>query len=88
MGALILAVTTRVGLGHTGRPLVLPRGVVGCFALVYCGALGRVVAPFTGSDGQRWLLLAGGAAWAAGFGLFALRYAGILIGPRPDGRPG
>lgn len=88
MGATILAVMTRVGLGHTGRALVLPRGVVGCYVLVHAAAVLRVAAPFVAAQGQRALLLASGLAWAAAFGLFAVRYWPILTTPRPDGRPG
>jgi uncharacterized protein involved in response to NO len=90
MGAAILAVMTRVGLGHTGRDLVLPRGVVWCHPLVYLAALARIGAAF-GSPGfvsQRVLLVTSALAWAAAFGLFAVRYAPILMRPRPDGRPG
>lgn len=88
MGATILAVMTRVGLGHTGRALVLPRGVVGCYVLVHAAAVLRVAAPFVAAQSQRALLLASGLAWVAAFGLFAVRYWPILTTPRPDGRPG
>jgi len=88
MGATILAVMTRVGLGHTGRPLELPDRVVWCYALVHAGALARVAAPFVGGDGQRALLLVSGVAWATAFGLFAVRYWQILREPRPDGETG
>jgi uncharacterized protein involved in response to NO len=88
MGAMILAVMTRVGLGHTGRPLELPGRVVWCYALVNVAALVRVVAPLVAVESQRALLAASGLAWAAAFGLFAVWYAPILTKPRPDGRPG
>jgi uncharacterized protein involved in response to NO len=88
MGSMILAVMTRVGLGHTGRPLALPRDIVWSYALVHVAAVGRVVAPFVSGEGQRALLLASGLAWAGAFGLFVLRYWPILTTPRPDGRPG
>ena len=88
MGTTILAVATRVGLGHTGRPLELPRGVVGCYALVHAAAAARVAAPFAPDAAQRALLLASALAWAAAFALFAIRYAPLLATPRPDGRPG
>jgi len=86
-GSTIIAVMTRVGLGHTGRPLELPDRVVWCYALVHFGALARITAPFLGGD-QHAILLVSGVAWAAGFGLFALRYGHILTAPRPDGEPG
>jgi uncharacterized protein involved in response to NO len=88
MGTTILAVMTRVGLGHTGRPLQLPNYVVLCFALVHLGALARVAAPWVAGAGQRHILLVGGVAWAGAFGLFAARYGALLVAPRPDGRPG
>lgn len=88
MGTTILAVITRVGLGHTGRSLVLPRGVVACYGLVHGAAVARVVAPFVPGDGQRALLLSSALAWALAYGLFAIRYGAILTGPRVDGRPG
>lgn len=88
MGTTILAVMTRVGLGHTGRPLELPRGVVWCYVLVQGAAAARVLAPFVPGEGQRALLLVSGLAWAAAFALFAVRYGPILTTPRPDGSPG
>ena len=78
MGSTILAVMTRVGLGHTGRPLVLPRGVVWSYALVQTAAVGRVAAPFLAAEGQRALLAASGVAWAAAFGLFSAPFVFFL----------
>lgn len=88
MASTILAVMTRVGLGHTGRPLVLPRGVSVCYVLVHAAALARVAAPFVGGAAHRGLLLVSGLAWAGAFGLYAARYAPILVAPRADGAPG
>jgi uncharacterized protein involved in response to NO len=85
MGSMILAVMTRVGLGHTGRPLVLPKGAVGVHALVHAGALFRVTAFAWTSALQTSLLLVGGLLWAAAFWLFAILYWPILTRPRPDG---
>jgi uncharacterized protein involved in response to NO len=88
MGSTILAVVTRVGLGHTGRPLELPRGVVWSYVLVHAAAVARVAVPFAPGGAARALLVASGLAWAAAFAIFAIRYAPILTRPRPDGRPG
>jgi uncharacterized protein involved in response to NO len=88
MGSMILAVVTRVSLGHTGRPLVLPSGAVGCYVLVHAGALARVCAGLAPASAQAALLVAGGLIWAAAFGLFAVLYAPILVRPRIDGKPG
>jgi uncharacterized protein involved in response to NO len=88
IGGTIIAVITRVSLGHTGRPLQLPGGVVWCYALVHVGALLRVAAPFLGAELQRAMLVASAVAWGSAFGLFAIRYAAILVRPRADGLPG
>ena len=39
MGTMIMAVVTRVSLGHTGRALVLPEGAALSYVLVHAGAL-------------------------------------------------
>ena len=88
MGSMILAVMTRVSLGHTGRPLVLPRGALGSYVLVHAGAAARVAAALAPAPVREALLLAGGLLWAAAFGLFAVLYGPILVGPRVDGKDG
>jgi uncharacterized protein involved in response to NO len=88
MGSMILAVMTRVALGHTGRPLALPRGAVGCYLLVHAGAAMRVAAALLPGPAQASWLLAAGLLWAAAFWLFVLIYAPILTRPRVDGVAG
>jgi uncharacterized protein involved in response to NO len=88
MGSMILAVMTRVGLGHTGRPLVLPTGAVGSLLLVHAGAAARVLAALAPASDRHRLLLVGGLLWAAAFGLFAVVYGPILTRPRVDGKEG
>lgn len=86
MGSMILAVMARVGLGHTGRPLVLPRAAAAAFVLVHAGAAARVASALSPSGSH--LLVAAGALWAGAFALFAAIYAPILTSPRVDGKPG
>lgn len=86
MGAMILAVMTRVSLGHTGRPLVLPRGAALCYVLVHLGAALRVIASAPAAPNA--LLLAAGLIWGSAFALFVALYAPILLRPRLDGKPG
>jgi len=88
IGTTILAVMTRVGLGHTGRALVLPPGAIASYWLVHAAALLRVVAAFATGPVQLALLVASGLAWIGAFGLFVLLYWPILSRPRPDGAPG
>lgn len=89
MGSMLIAVMTRVALGHTGRPLLLPSGVVWAYWLVHFAALSRVVAALVVDPGpNRALIGLSSLAWAGGFGLFVLRYGPMLVRPRVDGQPG
>ncbi|MEA3300560.1 MAG: NnrS family protein [Pseudomonadota bacterium] len=87
MGTLILGVMTRVALGHTGRPLVLPRGAVLIYGLISLAALARLLAAL-GWAGYRGPLVLSGLAFSAAFALFLVLYWRILASPRVDGRPG
>jgi uncharacterized protein involved in response to NO len=80
-------VMSRVALGHTGRPLRLPAGMTSAFVLVLGAGVLRVVAAL-GAMPWRVGLLAAGALWTLAFGIFLIRYAGILAAPRVDGKPG
>ncbi len=85
MSGLILAMIARVTLGHTGRPLQLPSGIVAAFVLFNLGAVSRVFLasqwPMTGL----WLAT---ICWVLAFALYAWRYAPMLVTARVDGHPG
>jgi uncharacterized protein involved in response to NO len=87
MGTLILGVMTRVSLGHTGRPLQLPRGAGLIYLLIIAAGLLRVLSSQGLLIGP-WPLLLASVAWVAAFALFLVLYIGILTSPRADGRPG
>jgi uncharacterized protein involved in response to NO len=85
MGAMIVAVMTRVALGHTGRPLSAPPSATAAYVLVSGGALVRVIGPLLtpGAAAIAWTLSA--LLWAGAFAAFLVGYAGILLRPRVDG---
>lgn len=87
VACLILGVISRVALGHSGRPLVLPKGMVFAFVAVHLAALVRVLTAF---EIIPWHPGIGGSAllWLVAFGIFLYRYTAILASPRPDGREG
>ncbi len=87
-GTMILAVMTRASLGHTGRPLRANLATTIAYLLVTLGAAMRVVGPFFDGELGRELVGFSGMVWAAGFLLFSIVYAPILLGRRADGRPG
>jgi len=85
---MILAVMTRASLGHTARPLVVPRAIALAYLLLTAGTVLRVfgVAVFP----AHYLLTVSlsGLAWVLSFGIFVVVYAPILWSPRADGKPG
>lgn len=85
---LILGVTTRASLGHTGRPLIPPRLAVLAYALVPLAALVRVFAPAIAPDNYNASIVLAGGLWITGFLAYLIAYTPILIGPRFDGKPG
>jgi uncharacterized protein involved in response to NO len=87
VACLILGVIARVSLGHSGRPLVLPKGMVLAFFAIHLAALIRVLTAF---DVISWHPGIGSSTllWLFAFGVFLYRYTGILASPRPDGREG
>lgn len=86
MASMTLAVMTRATRGHTGRTLTADRGTQAIYALVTLGALVRVFAPALPLDYGTTIAVAG-LLWGGAFLLFAVLYAKMLVGPRPDGRP-
>lgn len=88
MATLILGMTSRVSLGHTGRPLVAPRPVAVAYVLLSLSAALRVFAPIVLPHAYRTELVLSGALWTAAFGVFTLVYLPILSAPRVDGKPG
>lgn len=81
IGSMVLAVTTRVSLGHTGRPLQAARLTVFAYWLLMLAALVRVLGPLTGKS---YLLMIDLSAtgWMLAFAIFTWVYWPILSRPR------
>ncbi len=80
MGAItsvVLAVTTRVSLGHTGRPLQVSRAIVFTYWLMAIAVVFRIASTFTGS---RYLLMIdlAAASWVLVFAIFLWVYWPVL----------
>jgi uncharacterized protein involved in response to NO len=73
----------RVSLGHTGRPLRLPGGMVAAFVMIQLAAILRVLAALGIMDWQPGILLTA-LFWELAFLIFLVRYSGILSRPRAD----
>jgi uncharacterized protein involved in response to NO len=87
MGTLILAVMTRVSVGHTGRPMQLVRGGLWIYLAITGATVLRLLVAAGLMPFSAGLMITAGL-WIGAFGLFVVLYACILTAPRADGRPG
>ena len=85
-GSMLVAMVTRVTMGHSGRPLQMGAVAWLCFGLLQGVALLRIRAAF-GGDVYLWLVLAAWG-WVLAFLPWVLRSAWIFLTPRLDGKPG
>ncbi|EDM65639.1 putative membrane protein [Moritella sp. PE36] len=88
MGGLILAMISRVSLGHTGRTLQQPKAMFWGFLSIFIAAIIRVIGPVFWMQYYITFINLSIVFWLIAFGLFAYHYAPMLIKPRVDGRPG
>ena len=88
MGGLILAMISRVSLGHTGRMLTPPKTMSLAFTSIYLATLVRVFGPIIWPEYYLTSINISIAFWLVAFGLFVLHYGPMLFKPRVDGRPG
>jgi len=83
IGNMILAVTSRVALAHTGRALHAPRLIVVAYVILNAAVLARVLSPLmSGLVGEMIDLSAVG--WVVTFAIFVGVYWSVLTGPRVD----
>lgn len=81
IGTMTLAVMTRVSRGHTGCELTADSATVLIYALVALAASARIAAALT-TETRSGLLLGSAVLWISAFGLFAARYAPLLLRAR------
>jgi uncharacterized protein involved in response to NO len=88
IGTMIIAMISRVSLGHTGRAIRASRPTIAAYAFVTTAATARVVGSLPLGIPQSIALTVAGSLWVAAFGLLLVVYAPILLMPRVDGKPG
>lgn len=88
--SMLLAMATRVTLGHSGRLLAADRLTWALFLVFQSVAVLRVASeiPGLGVEVRSHLYLGAAMVWLACFGLWSWKYAPIYWKPRPDGRSG
>jgi len=88
-GGMLIAMVTRVTMGHSGRPLRMDNPALACFCGVQAAAVTRVASEVVTAPGWiQCLLLASIALWLAAFGTWTARLGRIYLAPRIDGQPG
>jgi uncharacterized protein involved in response to NO len=88
-GGMLVAMVTRVTMGHSGRPLRMDRTTLACFLGVQLAAASRVGSEIVSAPGAiRNLLLGSALLWLVAFGTWSMRNGAIYLAPRVDGKPG
>lgn len=89
LSSLVLAMASRVTLGHSGRRLIMDRFTLACFLALQVAAALRVASELLPLPALPVHLAAcSSLAWLAGMAPWSLRYAKMLVLPRVDRRPG
>ncbi|MDY0012874.1 MAG: NnrS family protein [Rhodocyclaceae bacterium] len=85
--SLVMAMVSRVTLGHSGRPLAADSRTWGLMLALNGVALLRVLADLV-PKGQGVVLAAAALGMLVVVAVWALRYVPVYLKPRADGRPG
>lgn len=88
IGGMILAMMSRVTLGHTGRQLAVPVFMAIAFATVFCAALVRALLPQLAPQATAIAWEISAVLWIVAFALFLWHFAPMLYRARVDGKPG
>ena len=83
IGSIVLAVTTRVALGHTGRPLHATRLTVIAYWIFMLAVVLRILGPLNANNYMLMIDLSA-FGWMLAFGLFTWVYWPILSRKRAD----
>lgn len=86
-GSLLVAMVTRVTMGHSGRPLELGRTALFAFIAMQGVVVVRISAEIHGWP-YLGLVQIAAIGWLVAFAPWVLRSAWIYLRPRVDGRPG
>ena len=88
IGGMILAMISRVTLGHTGRSLRPPPAMTAAYVLILASAAVRVLVPTLLPAFSQWGIGIAGMLWLAAYGIFVYHYSPMLLTPRIDGGAG
>ncbi len=88
MGTMIIAMLTRVALGHSGRVIKASTPIIVAYYMIIAGSVMRVLAALfqlhLPAEGYAILIGSAGLIWAGGFAVFVIVFWPILTRPRAD----
>ncbi len=84
LGCLGLGMMARVALGHGGHEIRAPLWLVPAFVLVALAAIPRLLTPWPELVDVQLAFMLSGGMWVLAFGIYAIGYLPILLGPRGD----
>ncbi len=88
IGGMILAMISRVTLGHTGRPLKPHPLVTVAYLFIFTATVIRVVVSAWLPEFTYWGIAIAGGLWILAYSIYLYFYAPMLLTTRADGRPG
>ena len=88
IGGVILAMISRVSLGHTGRPLQAPKLMSLAFLTIVLASILRSFGPWLMPTKTLLFIDISASLWIVSFTLFIVFYGPMLLKARTDGRPG
>jgi uncharacterized protein involved in response to NO len=88
IGGMILAMMSRVSLGHTGRAIEVPTYLSCAFGMVFLAAGIRAFIPQLDTALSAWAWRLSAVLWMMAFSLFLFRYIPVLTKARIDGKSG
>lgn len=88
MAGLIIAMISRVSLGHTGRSLIPPKAMTIAFIAIFASAIVRTIGPWLAPLNSMVFYSVSITLWILAYALFCWYYGPMLLSERIDGRPG
>ena len=88
IGGMILAMISRVTLGHTGRPLKPHKLISIAYTFILLSAAVRVVLPAWLPEMYNLSIGLAGVLWILAYAIYLIFYSSMLVSTRADGRPG
>jgi uncharacterized protein involved in response to NO len=88
-GSLLVAMVTRVTMGHSGRPLRMDRVTLACFVALQLSTASRVLGEVVQAPAAvQWFLLSSVGLWTGAVAVWVRSVGTLYLAPRLDGKPG